>query len=228
QQQRVALARAIAPRPSVLLMDEPFSGLDVQLRDEMQEQTLALLKETRATAVLVTHSPSEAMRLGDRIAVMESGQMVQVGAAEQLYHKPADLFVARLFSEINELPVCVRGGSVDTPLGRFDAAGIGNGSDAVLCIRHRAVRFTTPGDGVSGRILRTRFQGDLAILEIAVQDLERPVRSVVRERDALPVGTDVTVTVDRAGVLVFPGNGSEIPGLRQEGAPRSQDAAIQA
>ena len=103
QQQRVALARAIVPRPAVMLMDEPFSGLDVQLRDAMQEQTLALLRETRATSLIVTHHPEEAMRLGDRIAVMRNGRIIQLGQAEDLYDHPADLFVARMFSEINEV-----------------------------------------------------------------------------------------------------------------------------
>ena len=104
EQQRVALARAILPRPAVMLMDEPFSGLDVQLRDRMQEETLQLLRETRATCLIVTHAPAEAIRLGDRIAVMRGGRLVQVGKAEELYRNPADLFVARLFSEINEIP----------------------------------------------------------------------------------------------------------------------------
>ena len=98
EQQRVALARAIVPRPAVMLMDEPFSGLDVQLRETMQEETLALLRETRATCMIVTHDPEEAMRLGDRIAVMRAGRIVQAGKAEELYRHPADLFVARLFS----------------------------------------------------------------------------------------------------------------------------------
>ena len=80
QQQRVALARAIVPRPAVMLMDEPFSGLDVQLRESMQEETLALLRETRATSVIVTHHPEEAMRLADRIAVMRRGRLVQAAA----------------------------------------------------------------------------------------------------------------------------------------------------
>ncbi|MCH9765868.1 MAG: ABC transporter ATP-binding protein, partial [Alphaproteobacteria bacterium] len=102
EQQRVALARAIVPRPSVMLMDEPFSGLDVQLRETMQEETLALLRETRATSMIVTHHPEEALRLGDRIAVMRKGRIVQVGNAEELYNAPKELFVARLFSEINE------------------------------------------------------------------------------------------------------------------------------
>ena len=117
QQQRVALARAIVPRPAVMLMDEPFSGLDVQLREAMQEETLGLLRETRATSVIVTHHPEEAMRIGNRIAVMRAGRLVQAGTAEELYHRPADLFVARLFSEINEIAYPVRGGRVETPLG---------------------------------------------------------------------------------------------------------------
>ena len=105
EQQRVALARAIVPRPAVMLMDEPFSGLDVQLRERLQEETLALLRETRATCLIVTHAPAEAIRLGDRIAVMRAGRLVQAGKAEALYRNPADLFVARLFSEINEIPL---------------------------------------------------------------------------------------------------------------------------
>ena len=109
EQQRVALARAIVPRPAVMLMDEPFSGLDVQLRERLQEETLALLRETRATCLIVTHAPAEAIRLGDRIAVMRAGRLVQAGKAEALYRNPADLFVARLFSEINEIPLQGRG-----------------------------------------------------------------------------------------------------------------------
>ena len=110
EQQRVALARAIVPRPAVMLMDEPFSGLDVQLRERLQEETLSLLRETRATCLIVTHAPAEAIRLGDRIAVMRAGRLVQAGKAEELYRNPADLFVARLFSEINEIPYRVEGG----------------------------------------------------------------------------------------------------------------------
>ena len=111
EQQRVALARAIVPRPAVMLMDEPFSGLDVQLRERLQEETLQLLRETRATCLIVTHAPAEAIRLGDRVAVMRRGRLVQAGKAEELYRNPADLFVARLFSEINEIPLRVEGGA---------------------------------------------------------------------------------------------------------------------
>ena len=127
EQQRVALARAILPRPAVMLMDEPFSGLDVQLRERMQEETLQLLRETRATCLIVTHAPAEAIRLGDRIAVMRAGRLVQVGKAEELYRNPADLFVARLFSEINEIPFTVAGGALRTPIGTFVVPELADG-----------------------------------------------------------------------------------------------------
>ena len=103
EQQRVALARAIAPRPGILLMDEPFSGLDTRLREEMREETLTILHETRATCMVVTHSSEEAMRMGNRIALMRSGRLIQVGTAQELYHAPADIGAARMFSDLNEI-----------------------------------------------------------------------------------------------------------------------------
>jgi iron(III) transport system ATP-binding protein len=204
EQQRVALARAIVPRPAVMLMDEPFSGLDVQLRERLQEETLALLRETRATCLIVTHAPAEAIRLGDRIAVMRAGRLVQAGKAEALYRNPADLFVARLFSEINEIPVRVEGGALRTPIGVFAVPGLEEGDAAILCIRRRAIRLGAAGQGLPGRVLHTRFQGDLAVLEIAAQGFERPLLTLVREWEVPERGTEVSIAVDPESVLVFP------------------------
>src|SRR5262249_1699171 len=88
EQQRVALARAIAPRPSVLLMDEPFSGLDPRLRERMREETLAILHETGATSIVVTHDAEEAMRMGDNVVLLRDGRVVQSGRALDLYRAP--------------------------------------------------------------------------------------------------------------------------------------------
>ena len=109
EQQRVALARAIAPRPPVLLMDEPFSNLDRRMRDDVRDETVAVLREARATTIVVTHDPEEAMRMADRIALMRAGRLVQVGRPEELYRHPVDLMTARFFSEINEVAGTVRG-----------------------------------------------------------------------------------------------------------------------
>jgi iron(III) transport system ATP-binding protein len=204
EQQRVALARAIVPRPAVMLMDEPFSGLDVQLRERMQEETLQLLRETRATCLIVTHAPPEAIRLGDRIAVMRAGRLVQAGRAEDLYRAPADLFTARLFSEINEIPVSVAGGTLRTPVGTFVVPELSDGDEAVLCIRRRAIRLVSAGEGLPSRVTRIKFLGDQALLEIAAQGFERALRTVVREGDQPEQGTEVGILVDPESVLVFP------------------------
>jgi iron(III) transport system ATP-binding protein len=204
EQQRVALARAIVPRPAVMLMDEPFSGLDVQLRERLQEETLTLLRETRATCLIVTHAPAEAIRLGDRIAVMQAGGLLQAGKAEELYRNPADLFVARLFSEINEIRYTVESGALRTPIGAFAVPGLNEGEEAILCIRRRAIRIGSAGAGLPARLLRSQFLGDLALLEVAVHGFERPLLTVVREGEQPRQGQEVSISVDAESVLVFP------------------------
>lgn len=203
QQQRVALARAIVPRPAVLLMDEPFSGLDVQLRDSMQEETISLLRETRATAMIVTHHPEEAMRLADRIAVLRQGGIVQVGTAEELYDQPSGLFVARLFSEINEIAYRVRGGTIETPLGRVPAPGTVDGETAILGIRERGIRVVEPGQGLPGRVLHSKFLGDITLLEVGVQGFDAPLRVRSHQGRARAKGSEVGIEIDPGGVLIF-------------------------
>jgi iron(III) transport system ATP-binding protein len=209
EQQRVALVRALVPRPAVMLMDEPFSGLDVQLREGIQNDTLALLRETRATCILVTHHPEEAMRLGDRIAVMRGGRLVQAGKAEELYTDPADLFVARLFSEINEVPWRVEGGALRTPVGTFSVPELGEGERATLCLRQRAISFVAPGLGQEARVLRVKFLGDAALVEVGVQGFEQPLKTLVRESEVPGRDVEVAIAVDPSRVLVFPAENGE-------------------
>ena len=122
EQQRVALARAVVPRPQVMLMDEPFSGLDQRLRESVRAETLTLLRETRASCLLVTHDPVEAMGLADRIFLMRQGRLVQAGTPEELYRQPVDAAAARFFSDANEIR-----GAVMERLG---------GNAAWACFRH--------------------------------------------------------------------------------------------
>ena len=114
EQQRVALARALAPGPKVMLMDEPFSGLDFRLRDQVGEETLALMRQLGAATLMVTHDSDEAMRLADRVALMNHGRIVQQGTPADLYHHPVDTFTATFFSEINRIEGVVKGKSVET------------------------------------------------------------------------------------------------------------------
>jgi iron(III) transport system ATP-binding protein len=211
EQQRVALARAISPRPGVLMMDEPFSGLDTQLRDEMREETLAILKETRATCILVTHSCEEAMRMGNRIALMTAGKLLQAGTAEELYHSPADINAARMFADLNEIPVVVKAGKADTPFGKCPAKELAKGSRAVACIRHRDVQLVPVSKGMAGRVLSTRFLGESALMEIGVEGLEEPLFARVRESRAKQAGSEVGIKVNPEDILVFAASSDDKP-----------------
>jgi iron(III) transport system ATP-binding protein len=203
EQQRVALARAIAPRPSVLLMDEPFSGLDPRLRERMREETLAILHETRATCIVVTHDAEEAMRMGDRVALLRQGRVVQIGTALDLYRTPKNILAARTFSDLNEIPARIEQGLASTALGSFPANGVAEGAEAIVCLRQRGVRLLPQGDGVPARVLDARFLGDVALVELAVQGLETPLLARVRESDAPPLGSELGVGIDTGAVLVF-------------------------
>jgi iron(III) transport system ATP-binding protein len=203
EQQRVALARAIAPRPGVLLMDEPFSGLDPQLRERMREETLAILHETRATCIVVTHDAEEAMRMGDRVALMRKGRLVQTGSALDLYRAPKDILAARAFSDLNEIPARIENGAAETAIGAFPANGLADGAKAIVCLRQRSVRLLPLGEGIPGRVLDARFLGDVALVEIAVQGVEAPLLARVGEGETPKAGTEIGVGIDSGGVLVF-------------------------
>jgi iron(III) transport system ATP-binding protein len=112
--------------------------------------------------------------------------------------------VARLFSEINEIPYTVADGALRTPIGAFAVPGLSEGEAAILCIRRRAIRLGAAGAGLPGRLLRARFLGDLMLLEVAVEGFERPLLTLVREGEQPQEGQEVSVSVDAQSVLVFP------------------------
>jgi len=122
QQQRVAVARALAPAPSVVLLDEPFGGLDAALRIAIRHHVRAMLAATGATALLVTHDQEEALSVADRVAVMRAGEVVQEGTPAEVYGRPVDLGVATFVGEANLLPGRASDGFVDTAIGRLPVA----------------------------------------------------------------------------------------------------------
>ncbi|WP_368669567.1 ABC transporter ATP-binding protein [Roseibium sp. RKSG952] len=204
EQQRVALARAIAPRPGILLMDEPFSGLDRRLRDTVREETLTILRETRATCIVVTHDPEEAMRMGDKIALMRRGRLIQHGTADDLYNAPTDIFAARFFSELNHIDGTATSVGVETALGTLPLNGFAPGDKVDVCIRPQGVVLNRAAMcGASGRILSRRFVGEVDLISVAVDGLERPVHARVRGGSGLQEGMDVGVAADPQNVLVF-------------------------
>ncbi len=207
EQQRVALARAVVPRPGILLMDEPFSGLDSRLRDSVRTETLTVLRETGATAIVVTHDPEEAMRMSDRIVLMRAGRIAQEGTPEDLYHRPRSLFAARFFSPLNEIAAVIRSGTAQTACGTFAASGLADG-DAIVAIRPQGVLVSGGNagpDGLAGRIISRHFLGEVDHFDVAVEGLESYLRARGRaDADLLP-GSSVRVRFDPRDVLVFAG-----------------------
>jgi iron(III) transport system ATP-binding protein len=204
EQQRVALARAIVPRPQVMLMDEPFSGLDQRLRETVREETLALLKETRATALLVTHDPVEAMEFGDRILLMRQGRLVQTGTPVELYARPIDIEAARFFSDFNEIAAIARGGEAGTPLGSFKAPGLAAGERTVVLIRPQGFALAEGDLGLEGYVLTARFLGDEVQCTILFKHVEEPLTVRLKAALAPKQGDTAFFTVDPAHVMVFP------------------------
>jgi len=207
EQQRVALARALAPRPAVLLMDEPFSGLDSRLKDSVRAETLAILREARATAVVVTHDAEEAMRMGDRIALLRDGALVQVGTAEDLYHRPASLFAAGFFSEINVFDGIVEGGIAQTPVGPVKAPGHSDGTEVAIAVRLPGLEVTETPCGVPARVVARRFLGVEELVTLVVAGGENPIDARIRAGQLRPGARDVSVSVNERDILVFERNG---------------------
>jgi len=142
EQQRVALARARATHPNLLLLDEPFSGLDATLRKELAEETRDTLKKTSSTALVVTHDPEEAMLIADRIILMRNGQIVQSGKPSDIYHRPINGFAARFLGEVTSFEGQVVDEEVKTPIGIFGATSIADGTIVEVLIRPDAIKIT--------------------------------------------------------------------------------------
>ncbi|MFK7752491.1 MAG: ABC transporter ATP-binding protein [Sedimentitalea sp.] len=216
EQQRVALARALAPRPSIMLMDEPFSGLDNRLRDGIRDQTLALLKDEDTAVLLVTHEPDEAMRMADEIALMRDGKIVQQGAPYNVYTRPVDRAAVAFFSDANVLRAQVNGALAKTPFGQFLAPGVADGTSVDIVFRPQHVRLDfdragqgplpTPTDGVAARgvVERARFMGHETLVEFRM-DFDGSVLKATVPNVFLPTpGKVMWLTIRRDRCFVFP------------------------
>ena len=203
EQQRVALARAVVPRPQVMLMDEPFSGLDQRLRESVRAETLALLRETRASCLLVTHDPVEAMGLADRIFLMRQGRLIQAGTPEELYRKPIDAAAARFFADVNEVAGSLNGACVHTPLGVFPVPAGVSGKQALVMLRPQGIVRTRDGEGIEGLVIEARFQGDDVRCTVLFNGIDEPLTALIDARSAPPKGQAAWFKIDTEHVFVF-------------------------
>jgi len=220
QQQRIALARAIVIEPDVLLLDEPLSALDANLREEMRVELKAIQHRIGVTSIFVTHDQSEALAMSDRLVVMSAGNVEQEGAPEDVYNTPATEFVAQFLGTSNILDVQVTGaGAQGTGLnvpqfGQFDiprerAAGLEAGARAKLVVRAEKLKLApankSPDDGVSanGVVETVDYQGQLARYFVRVGDLPLQIIALIDDRP-FAVGAQVVVRIRPSDCAVLP------------------------
>ena len=209
QQQRVALGRALAPRPDILLLDEPFSNLDAKLREHLQQDVVSILHASGVTSVFVTHDQQAALTVGDEVAVMNQGRLEQSGQPSTVFHTPATKFVAQFIGTVDFLPVNITDGRMASDLGELD--GFQESDDSHGC---RVEASTTmdqeyfagaslemmvrpdcvecyPGDDAEGVIAGREFLGAFYMYSIKMPSGQE-LRSLMSHTDEMPVGARVT------------------------------------
>ncbi|SCG71241.1 ABC transporter ATP-binding protein [Micromonospora coxensis] len=198
QQQRVAVARALAPRPSLVLLDEPFSALDAGLRAGLRHDIREALRADGATAVLVTHDQGEALSVADRVVVLRSGRVVQSGSPTVLYREPADQWVAGFVGDAVLLPAVATDGAARTPLGLLPIAGATADGPVTVLVRPEQLRLTpvTAEAAVTATVLRHDFHGHDALIALRLADGTRVTARTWDCADPAPVGAEVAVHVE--------------------------------
>lgn len=183
QQQRVALARALAPKPDVILLDEPFSNLDAALRERVRRELKVILTEARTTAVFVTHDQEEALATSDIVAVMRDGRVLQADTPAHLYTHPIDSWVATFLGDADVLEVVARSGHADTLLGRFatDLSG-----PVTVMVRPEDVQISL-GETANATVAHVEYFGHDQLVTLAMADGVR-VRSRIGSRPVYRIG----------------------------------------
>jgi iron(III) transport system ATP-binding protein len=200
QQQRVAIARAMAPRPHVILMDEPFGSLDPDLREDARRKIRAVFRERSMSSVFVTHDQSEALGFADRIGVVRDGRIEQIGTPEELYNRPRTRFVAAFLGGANILEGTGMGDHVATTIGRVPVDRRADGV-VFVAVRPEHLQLASAVDGApAGRVVARTFHGHDLTYRVACGDVELSVWGDYRS--AFAVGDAVSVRTIDKGVVV--------------------------
>ncbi|MFE1384000.1 ABC transporter ATP-binding protein [Streptomyces sp. NPDC058740] len=204
EQQRVALARALAPRPRLLMLDEPLGQLDRGLRERLVIELRGLFGQLGTTVLAVTHDQGEAFALGDRVVVMRDGRIAQSGTPLEVWRRPASEFVARFLGFDNVVAATVTGAAADTAWGKIPVPDGSAQGDRRLLVRPGGVRLVAPGEGLPCRVESRTFRGNHVAVRL------RPVEGPALEaefplRDAPEEGGAVDVAFRAEDVLVLDG-----------------------
>ncbi len=206
EQQRVALARALAPNPRLILMDEPFSGLDIVLRNKVRDETQALLKEMGTTVLMVTHDPEEAMRMADEIVLMQKGRIIQQGTAGELYTNPVNEFVASFLGDVNRVPAEKTDKGLKTELGTAPIpSGLEDRIVSEILVRPEAIRFLPVIDTSqpTGEVVLSRNLGAFCLVDVQLPSGFR-VTARVATLHQPDVGVKCSLSLNLTQVFVFP------------------------
>ncbi len=202
QQQRVALARALVQKPVVLLLDEPFSNLDPDMAGKMREDLHDLLRQTKTTAILVTHDHDEAFAMADQIAVLNNGRLEQLDTPESIYHTPSTPFVADFVGQADFIPGTIENGTVHTEIGTFpNQAGYRIGTRVVVMIRPDDIHIV-PVEKSFAHILARRFHGSENLYTIGLPS-GQVVHGSEPSTTVYPVGTPVELQVNATHTVLF-------------------------
>ncbi len=209
EQQRVAVARALAPCPAALLLDEPFSNLDADMRAQMRLEVLSILRRAGTTAILVTHDQEEAFTLADRVGVLNEGRLEQLDTPEAIYHRPCTPFVARFVGQADFLTAVAKNGQVETELGSFSIDEPIPRLGLRVMIRPDDIDFTIDDEGESLRdegeavIISREFLGSENLYGIRLGS-GQVVRSSQPSTVIHPIDQRVKVEADLDHVVLFP------------------------
>lgn len=202
EQQRVALARSLATQPKLLLLDEPFSSLDTDLRQVTREEVRELLKKFGISVVLVTHDQEEALSFADRVAVMNNGTIEQIGTPENVYRKPKTVYVANFLGKTNIIETCINDGYADTPLGLIEIDSPDK-TKVLLSIRpeyfNLATHLADKNDSVSGRIIAREFKGHDLTYTVKVRGKHYFVQTNYKQH--YHVGDEVSLKLTETDVI---------------------------
>ena len=219
QQQRVALGRALAPRPDLLLLDEPFSNLDANLRDQLQHDVVKILHDGEVTSVFVTHDQQSAITVGDELAVMNEGRLEQCGPPSTVFHAPLTKFVAQFIGAVNFLPVAIVDDEMTSEFGKLNTSASGDtaldpscrqetpvdetpGGEFELMVRPDCIECIPDADG-PGEIISREFHGPFYLYGVRTES-GRIVQSLMSHTAEFPVGTPVNPRLrDGHGMRLF-------------------------
>jgi iron(III) transport system ATP-binding protein len=207
QQQRVALARALAPDPSVVLLDEPFAGLDAALRASLRLEVAGILRRSEATALVVTHDQEEALALADTVAVMREGRIVQHAAPSDVYRYPADAWVANFVGGANLLPGhALGGGRVACALGSLPCSGAPETGTVMVVVRPEQVTLSPVSGNGAAVVERREYFGHDSLVWVTLAD-GTPLLARTASNEQLDPRTPVSVAC-RGDVSCFPAGGN--------------------